>query len=98
MVTYPCPYRIIDIGADQKMVVRTERVTSIPSHPADFQEFARNYLFTGIAGIAMKSFMEYDVSKTEAEMLSKQVAARSWHTMPAMQACLPGRWQYRKRT
>jgi len=74
LVTYPLPYRIVDIGADQQMSIRTERVTSIPSHPGDLSEYARSYLLEGIASIATRTIMKYNVDEKEASMLAKQVA------------------------
>jgi len=74
LVTNPLPYRIINIGADQQMTVRTERITSTSSHPQDLPEFARNYVLEGIASIATRTIMKYGVSKEESAMLAKQVA------------------------
>lgn len=74
LVTYPCPYRIVDIDASQKAVIRTQHVQSIPSHPADFQEYTRAYLLEGIAGIATRVIMGYKVKQAEAEKLAEQVA------------------------
>jgi 3',5'-cyclic AMP phosphodiesterase CpdA len=74
LATSPMPYRVINIGTDQQMAIRTEMVTSIPSHPTDLQEFAHNYLLDGISAIATKTIMKYGVDQKEAAMLAKQVA------------------------
>ena len=75
LVTYPCPYRVVSIDASQQAAFRTELVKSIKSHPQDFQQFARNYTYEGIAGIATKTIMGYKVDQAEAEKLAKQVAS-----------------------
>jgi hypothetical protein len=75
LVTYPCPYRVIDIGPDQQAVMKTELVTSIKSHPQDFPAFGKQYLLDGIAGIATATLTgTYKVDRTEAEKISKEIA------------------------
>ena len=73
LVTNPLPYRIINIGADQQMTVRTEHITSIPSHKDNLPEYAAKYLEEGISNIATRTIMEYRVDKAEAEKLAEQV-------------------------
>ncbi|MDD5170214.1 MAG: metallophosphoesterase, partial [Syntrophales bacterium] len=75
LATYPCPYRVISIDADQSVAIRSERVTAIKSHPQDFPEYAKAYLLQGIAGIAVKTLMGYGISKDEATRLSTEIAA-----------------------
>jgi len=74
LVTYPVPYRIISIDAAQKAAVRTKHIESISSHPADFQEYTRAYVQSGIEGIATRTIMDYKVDRAEAEKLAGQVA------------------------
>lgn len=74
LVTYPSPYRIVSIDASQKAAVRTKRVESIRSHPADFQEYARAYVLEGIGGIATRTIQGFGVDRAEAERLAQQVA------------------------
>jgi 3',5'-cyclic AMP phosphodiesterase CpdA len=74
LVTYPVPYRIVNIDAAQKAAVQTKHIESIRSHPADFQEYARAYIQSGIEGIATHTIMGYKVDRAEAEKLAKQVA------------------------
>ncbi len=74
LVTYPSPYRIVSIDTSQKAAVRTERVESIRSHTADFQDYARAYTTEGIAGIATRTIQGLGVDRAEAEGLAKQVA------------------------
>ncbi len=74
LVTYSSPWRIVNIDAYQEAVIRTQHVESIPSHPDDFQEYARTYAFSGIQGIATEAIMGYKVNRSEAEKLAGQVA------------------------
>ena len=50
MVTYPCPYRTAFL-AGSSLAVQTSHVTSIASHPFDFEMYARDYLEEGLTGI-----------------------------------------------
>ncbi len=72
LVTYPDPYRLVSIDANQKTSIRSEY---IKSHPSDFPEYARNYSLDGIEGIATKAIMSYGVKQEEAARLARQVAA-----------------------
>jgi len=74
LVTYPCPYRVVEMSADQQVAIRTERVTTIKSHPQDFTVYAKDYLEKGIAGIATYTLKGYGVDQAEAEKLSTQIA------------------------
>lgn len=74
LVTNPMPYRIVSIGADQQMTVRSEFVTSIPSYAQNLPEHAAKYLREGISSIAARTIMKYGVDKTEAAKLADQVA------------------------
>jgi hypothetical protein len=64
----------VSIDASQKAAVRTKRVESIRSHPADFQEYARAYALEGIGGIATRTIQGFGVDRAEAERLAQQVA------------------------
>ena len=75
LVTYPCPYRVINISADQQASMKTELVTAIKSHPQDFPAYGKQYLLDGIAGIATNTLTgTYKVDRTEAEKISKEIA------------------------
>lgn len=74
LVTYPAPYRIVNIDASQQAAIRTNHVESIRSHPDDFQAYAREYVLSGIQGIATRAIMKYQVNHAEAEKLADQVA------------------------
>ncbi len=75
LVTYPCPYRVVNINTEQQAVIKTELVTAIKSHPQDFPAFGKQYLLDGIAGIATATLTgTYKVDRIEAEKISKEVA------------------------
>lgn len=74
LVTYPCPYRTVELTGDQQTIIKTETVTSIKSHPQDFPAYAKDYLEKGIAGIATNTLKGYGVGQDEAERLSTQIA------------------------
>lgn len=74
LVTYPCPYRIVEITENQVMRVRSAFVESIPSRPDDFQDYAREYVHKGITGIAYSVLRKYRVDDRSARILAPQVA------------------------
>ena len=74
LVTYPCPYRIVNISKDQQAAITEGMVTSIKSHPSDFPQFGRQYLFDQIAGMATKTLMGYKIDRAESENIAKQIA------------------------
>ena len=74
LVTYPCPYRIVNISNDQQAAISEGMVTSIKSHPSDFPQFGRQYLFDQVAGMATKTLMGYKIGQAESENIAKQIA------------------------
>lgn len=74
LVTYPSPYRLVSITAAQRAIVQTRHVTSIRSHPDDFQEFSLAYIRSGVANIAAEAIEGYGVKPAEAENIAQQVA------------------------
>jgi 3',5'-cyclic AMP phosphodiesterase CpdA len=74
LVTYPCPYRVVNIDASQKAEIRTGLIQSIRSYPDGFPEYARAYITAGIEGMAIATVEKYKVKRTDAEKLAEQVA------------------------
>jgi 3',5'-cyclic AMP phosphodiesterase CpdA len=74
LVTYPCPYRIIDINKDGQAVITEGKVTAIKSHPDDFPAYGQKYLVDGIAGIATKTLQGYKIDKPEAQKIAAEIA------------------------
>ena len=73
LVTYPCPIRTISISGSGKLSVRSFFIENIASIP-DFKEYSREYVHSGIAGIAANTLISMKVDSTEARALSGQVA------------------------
>jgi predicted phosphodiesterase len=73
LVTYPCPLRTIDIQ-NNKAEIRSYFINEIPSNPENFTGFAREFVWSGIEGIARQALIGFKLKVTEAEMLSGQVA------------------------
>lgn len=73
LVTYPCPYRLVTIGKEQVLKIESEFITSIPSRK-EFAGYARDYVHTGISGIAANTLIGMKVDSTESWALSGQVA------------------------
>jgi 3',5'-cyclic AMP phosphodiesterase CpdA len=76
LATYPCPYRVLEIGRDQRMAVTSTFIDGIAGRPQGFSEFARRDVLEGIAGIAVSRMVEdYRVSAKDAALIAPQVAA-----------------------
>jgi hypothetical protein len=56
------------------MRIRSRFIDSIPSCPEGFQEYARSYVHSGIAGIASRTLTGYWVGEDSAQILAPQVA------------------------
>jgi hypothetical protein len=73
LVTHPCPYRTVTISGDQKLLVKSDFITSIPSRPV-YADFSRNYNHSGIAKIAANTLIKMGVDSTDSWSLSGQIA------------------------
>jgi len=54
-VTYPCPYRVIDLQANGQLVINSHRISSINYNlgsAPDFQTYAYNYLTNGMVPLS----------------------------------------------
>ncbi len=54
-VTYPCPYRLIDLQTNGRFVINSHRITAINYNlggAPDFQTYAYNYLTNGMLGLS----------------------------------------------
>ena len=77
-VTYPCPYRIVDVAGDT-LTIATQHITSIDydlQGAADFQDYAHAKLLTGldqfIAGLITAP--PYSIAADEAQQISPWMA------------------------
>ncbi len=74
LVSYPNPYRLVSISADQKASIESFAVNAIASHPDEFPAYSRSYTGQGIASIATEVIKEYGVKEAEASGLADQIA------------------------
>ena len=73
LVTYPCPYRVVNIDSSQRAEIRTGHIQSIASYPEGFPEFTRAYITKGIENVALDTIQKYKVKQSQAEKLAEQV-------------------------
>ncbi|MBN1413400.1 MAG: metallophosphoesterase [Spirochaetales bacterium] len=73
-VTYPCPYRVVELSNGFKAMIRSGRITSIPSHKEDFSAYAYDFTFQGIQGLSLKVMLEMGVSEEDAEKVTAAAA------------------------
>ncbi len=74
LVTSPCPYRIVDFTFDQKAVIQSQYIESIPSNRDNFRAYSDQYVYDGtlkLADVALKKFM---VSEKDRQLINPQVA------------------------
>ena len=72
-VTYPCPYRIIEIDDNHTMTIVTKKITQIDydTGALTFAEYAADYLETGMTGIVTYMLMtNYGMSSDDASDLA----------------------------
>ena len=73
LVTYPCPIRLVHISGSQDLTISSHFIENIPSRP-DFKKYSRDYVHSGISGIAANTLTGMKVDSTESRALSGQVA------------------------
>ncbi len=73
LVTYPCPLRMVTIQ-NNVADIRTQTIDRIESHPDKFPEFSRQFVWSGIEGIARETLIGFKLEESEAALLSGQVA------------------------
>ncbi len=73
LVTYPCPFRIVDIHQDQTMQIRSHHVTATRSHPADFRDYIFNYCYRLGLRLARDHLTKLKVSSMDADRLAPQI-------------------------
>lgn len=78
-VTYPCPYRVVTINEGNQMTVESRFLESIPSIREGFTDYAREFMESGVRGIAVKKIVEfgapYDQAVTIGDMVAEAYAA-----------------------
>ena len=73
LVSYPCPYRLVHLGADQIMQVRSVHIDSIPEMPTGFSDYAREYSRKGMFPYIEGMLMGYGISKREADAIAEPI-------------------------
>lgn len=73
LVTYPVPWRDVELK-NQAMHIQSHRILSIPSHAADFQDFAQDYITNGTILLADDALAGYGVPEDDQAKLSPQIA------------------------
>lgn len=74
LVTYPSPYRVVEISSNQQCNISSSYIDSIESHPTGFFEFSRNTIRMRIEGIAKSKVEGYHVSEKSARLIASQAA------------------------
>jgi len=71
LVTYPCPYRLVHLGSDQIMRVRSYHIDSIPEMPTGFSAYALEYSRKGMFPYIEGVLMGYGISNHEADTIAE---------------------------
>ncbi len=72
LVTYPCPVREVLIMGDT-MTISSRFIEKTETHPEGFKEYGREYVHSGISGIAEKTLISYHLKPLDAAKLSGQI-------------------------
>jgi len=66
-ITWPCYYRVVEVTPENKIIVRSKKIDSIPSVKGSFQDHARDFLKKNVAVYGGNLFKKYvpeeDLSK-----------------------------------
>jgi 3',5'-cyclic AMP phosphodiesterase CpdA len=71
LVTYPCPYRLVQLRSGQVMRVRSFRIDSIPEMTTGFSDYAREYSRKGTVPYIESVLAGYGISKREAQAIAE---------------------------
>lgn len=74
LVSYPVPYRTVEIDADQKMHITTEHITATATQPLAFAEYARDFTRQGIEKLMLSRMRAYGVNTYNEPLLAQQAA------------------------
>lgn len=95
LVTWPCPYRLIEINGMQKVIIRSDHITSIEGFHGNFHDYAYNFIRCSVEDIAYDLISSYGVRQDEAQLLSKRAADavmahyQGDELLPALKEALP---------
>jgi UDP-2,3-diacylglucosamine pyrophosphatase LpxH len=71
LVTYPNPYRVVTITADQKIDIQSKNITAIAGYQTDFPAYSQAFGESGVINVAVKTLEDNHVSKTGAEIIGQ---------------------------
>ena len=74
LVTSPCPYRIVDLTLDQKAIIESRYIDSIPSHKDNFKTYSAQYVYDGTLKLAEAALKKFMVSEKDRKLVNPQVA------------------------
>ncbi len=76
-VTYPCPYRIIELTADTLLIVNGKKVehVNVFTDTLSFQEYAKTFLETGLPNLVLYMLMSppYNIDTATAIMIEPAI-------------------------
>lgn len=90
LVTYPCPYRVIEYNSDGKMRIVSRRIENINYNlgGVSFQIFAKEYLTRGMDGLLLGMLQsQFGLTKEQAEAYAAQAGP---YIVPALIAHYEG--------
>jgi 3',5'-cyclic AMP phosphodiesterase CpdA len=76
LVTYPCPIRHVQFAGNTAFIL-SETIDSLPSfhdRGISFKEYAYDYVFAGIEGIAYETMRDYRMREKESKRLAPLIA------------------------
>lgn len=74
LVTWPCPYRIVEISGQGACTIESRFIDAVASMPGGFPAYARQFAFRGTVGLANDALEKYRVSEKGQEILAPQIA------------------------
>ncbi len=74
LVTYPLPYRHVEIADNQNMLILTRRIEAIPSHPVDFPGYARDFTRQGLTDAGQRLLRRYHMLQAGGPAFTSMVA------------------------
>jgi len=73
LITYPSPYRVVHIQDDQRVLIKSRFISSIPSYPDNFPEFSKNFLFNNTLKITDRTLEKDWMSDPDREKVAPSV-------------------------
>lgn len=74
LVTHPCPYRIVNITNDNKMMIYTKNISNILSIKS-FKDYSYQYVKEGTIKMASKKLKKYRVPDKDISIIANQISS-----------------------